>query len=300
MKLDQLEIFVAVVESGSFAKAANQILLISQPAVSASVRKLEESLGFLLFDRSHYRPELTPQGRAFYAKALNLLEKSAELTHYARFLADGVEPELKIAFDPYSLHPSLLQVLKAQMRCFERTRFEFLHERVGGAIARLADKHADLAVLPWSEAHYSSLNLEHSPIFSFDLSPMASADHPLALAKEITEKLLSQSVQIVLRSNERYLQGDFGIQSASRQWYVDDKQTKQLLIQMGLGFGALAHHVTQTERDKGELICLTHLPTYQLVKQEVHIVRRKTDTHGPVAQALWQALKNQAKAVASS
>lgn len=67
--------------------------------------------------------------------------------------------------------------------------------------------------------------------------------------------------------------------------------TKQMLIEAGLGFGALGHHVVAAQLANGSLVCLTGLPDYQVVEQAVYLVRHADRPLGPVAQALWDALK---------
>lgn len=65
MNFRQLEIFRAVMISGSASRAAD-LLQITQPAVSRAVGELEDALGFLLFDRVRGRLVPTPEGRLFF------------------------------------------------------------------------------------------------------------------------------------------------------------------------------------------------------------------------------------------
>lgn len=65
MNFRQLETYRAVMVSGS-ASRASELLDITQPAVSRSIAELEESLGFLLFDRVRGRLVPTPEGQLFF------------------------------------------------------------------------------------------------------------------------------------------------------------------------------------------------------------------------------------------
>jgi LysR family carnitine catabolism transcriptional activator len=69
----QLRGFVAIADTGSFAEACEQLHL-SQPALSVSIRKLEEETGGLLFARSTRSVALTPEGHQFLPVAKRLLE----------------------------------------------------------------------------------------------------------------------------------------------------------------------------------------------------------------------------------
>ena len=73
MELMQLEMFVAMVEEGSFHKAAERVFR-TQPAVSIAIRKLEQELGSQLFDRANRNAcVLTDTGEVLYGFAKQLL-----------------------------------------------------------------------------------------------------------------------------------------------------------------------------------------------------------------------------------
>ena len=67
-RLVAMEIFVRVVDAGSFSAAASQ-LGVGQPAVSKAVAQLEERLGVRLLLRSTRRLNLTDAGKTFYENA---------------------------------------------------------------------------------------------------------------------------------------------------------------------------------------------------------------------------------------
>ena len=70
-----IEIFVRVVESGSFVAAARS-LLIDPAAVSRTIKGLEETLGVLLLTRSTRVLKLTAEGRRFYRDGSQMLRRS--------------------------------------------------------------------------------------------------------------------------------------------------------------------------------------------------------------------------------
>jgi DNA-binding transcriptional LysR family regulator len=76
MELRQLEYFVAVAEEASFTRAAERVH-ISQPGISAQVRRLERELGAALFDRSARTAALTEAGRAALGPAREALARAA-------------------------------------------------------------------------------------------------------------------------------------------------------------------------------------------------------------------------------
>ena len=73
MELYQIRHFAAVAQTSSFTKGATRAA-VSQPALSASIAKLEEELGVKLFHRSPKSVTLTPAGRRFHLTAQEVLE----------------------------------------------------------------------------------------------------------------------------------------------------------------------------------------------------------------------------------
>jgi DNA-binding transcriptional LysR family regulator len=78
MHVKQLETFIRIVETGSFAGAA-QAMHTTQSTISARMRELEASLGVALFDRSGHRATLTPRGRALLARARKMVGLAADI-----------------------------------------------------------------------------------------------------------------------------------------------------------------------------------------------------------------------------
>lgn len=106
MELYQLRTFVAVAEEGHLTRAAER-LFISQPAVSAHVKALEEELGVALFTRSARGMQLTREGAALKPQAEAALRSVGELLSQARALREDLVGELKIALNT---DPELLRV----------------------------------------------------------------------------------------------------------------------------------------------------------------------------------------------
>jgi len=73
MDINQIQYFLAIVETGGFTKAADN-LFISQPSLSISIKKLERELGVTLFERGNRRTILTPAGKFFLKTATEILD----------------------------------------------------------------------------------------------------------------------------------------------------------------------------------------------------------------------------------
>ena len=71
LTLDQIQIFLTIVDEGSFSKAAKK-LNRAQSAVTYGIQKLEAQIGIPLFDRAAYRAALTEAGRlSFCGRAVS-------------------------------------------------------------------------------------------------------------------------------------------------------------------------------------------------------------------------------------
>ncbi len=95
MTLVQLRHLIALAESGSFSKSA-QALCLTQPALSRSIRALEDELGMPLLDRIGRRNELTPFGREVLDRARQLVFEADELRDSGRLMREGLGGSIRI------------------------------------------------------------------------------------------------------------------------------------------------------------------------------------------------------------
>lgn len=91
----------ALAEEGSFAKAA-RVLHITQPALSRSIRDLEERVGFQMFDRSGSRVVPTDLGHAFVDRARDLLAHAEALDREVALLKGSERGKLNVGVGPYT------------------------------------------------------------------------------------------------------------------------------------------------------------------------------------------------------
>ena len=82
MELKQLECFLAVSKLKSFTRAAEQVY-ISQPSVTTAIRRLEDELGIILFERNKKQAVLTPEGKIFYDHITIVMDDVSKATQIA-------------------------------------------------------------------------------------------------------------------------------------------------------------------------------------------------------------------------
>lgn len=96
MKIIQLEYFVAVVKYNSFTKAAN-FLHISQPSLTATIKKMESDLGYDLFIRSTKEIKITEKGIQFYNYAQGLIHNYHQTVEKMYDLNTSHAPKIKLS-----------------------------------------------------------------------------------------------------------------------------------------------------------------------------------------------------------
>ena len=148
MTLRQMEYLIAVVDEGSFTRAAER-LFVSQPALSHQVKALEESVGGALLERLPHSIQLTPLGRAFLPHATAAVNEAGDAMRAARAVGQLEAGVIRIG----TLHSIALGVVPAAIRAWRlsnpQVSFE-LYEYVN--IGQLAEQMrlgvADVAVGP--------------------------------------------------------------------------------------------------------------------------------------------------------
>jgi LysR family hydrogen peroxide-inducible transcriptional activator len=99
MELQQLRYFCSVAHHGSFTKAADKEG-IAQPTLSLQIRRLEKSIGSILFVRLGRSVRLTHSGEIFYVHAKDILSRSKLAETQVRQLEDGICGPLRVGVIP--------------------------------------------------------------------------------------------------------------------------------------------------------------------------------------------------------
>ena len=146
MNLRDLEYLVALADERHFGGAA-QSCGVSQPTLSAQVRKLEDSLGVELIERGTRPLLLTNAGRQVVERARNILAEADAIENISR---DGIDPargRLSLGFFP-SLGPYLLpHVIPTVRRRFPDLHLQLVEEKTETLLKQLHDGDLDAAVL---------------------------------------------------------------------------------------------------------------------------------------------------------
>ncbi|MBS3666655.1 LysR family transcriptional regulator [Vreelandella boliviensis] len=296
LTLDQMRVLIAVTETGSFSGGAER-LGRAQSAVSYAIRNLESQLDVTLFDRSGYRPVLTPEGRTLLADARAILLKVDTLRARARGLGEGVELRLDIALDPQFPLNVASRALKELQDAYPLVSVRVLPAPLGEAIRLLQQHHCTLAV---SGIDIPDPRIEREAIAFVPRAAVVSACHSLAnraaSGETITAAELADYVQIVTEDPSTLTHGrEYDVLSTGT-WRVGDNSTKHSLICAGIGWGNLPLWLIERDLLEGRLV---RIPAAEFGYEGESVARmwlmRRTDKHlGPAAKTLREALLRQA------
>jgi LysR family hydrogen peroxide-inducible transcriptional activator len=113
MTLTELKYIVAVARERHFGRAA-EACFVSQPTLSVAIKKLEDELGLLLFERRSNEVTLTPAGERIVAQAQRVLDEAARVKEIAKQGKDPLSGALRLGVI-YTVGPYLLPALVRQL-----------------------------------------------------------------------------------------------------------------------------------------------------------------------------------------
>ena len=254
LTLDQLRIFVAVVDHGSF-RAAARALGRAQSGLSSAILNLETELRLPLFDRSQHRPELTKAGATLLAEARTLLIKADALRAKANGFHQGMESALRVALDPLLPLPDIARVISDFTRAHPGVRVELVTAPMTMALSLVLDGDCDLGLTAAQEtdAHIASEAVAAFP----GMVPVCAGGHPLAARCDgsagLTTVDLADHLQIVVADPAADRQAVNYAVFSQQTLRVSDLATKHALILAGAGWGHLPLWLIAADLGEGRL-----------------------------------------------
>lgn len=285
LTLDQIRIFLTVVDEGSFTLAAKR-LNRARSAVTYGIQKLEAQIGLPLFDRAAYRPTLTDTGSTLLARARRIAHEAEIFRESAESLVSGLEGELTIVIDPMFPMPMLLTALKAFAAQFPTVPPRICVRNLGIPAQMVRDGTAMIGLFP--SIYADEAVMKSFSLATMELVPVVSPEHPLAAVEgPIKTHILQQHVHLVLSDRmDPDSDPDMGVLSA-RNWRLADLGIKHSMLLAGLGFGNMPLHIVEQDLAEGRLVLIKPEDFDPRVAQFVMCCGYLTDHRlGPAAQWL--------------
>ena len=210
MRLEQIQAFLTVADTGSFQQAAKRCD-VTQSTISRQIQTLENILGMPLLHRTS-KVKLTIAGERFLPRARKICQEWRVATHELADLLDGKQPELCVAaihsVCAYRLPPVLQQF------CAEYPEVQLRVTSLGSdrALKVLKDGLVDIAIVMNNRFLTASPEMSVDLLYTEPVQVLMSVDHPLASAIAVPWSKLVHYPQVVFKDGygmQRLVQEQF-------------------------------------------------------------------------------------------
>jgi LysR family hydrogen peroxide-inducible transcriptional activator len=251
LTLRDLQYLVAVADAAHFGKAA-AACHVSQPALSAQIRKVENVLDVQLFERSNRRVAITPAGEAVVRQARVVLEEAQKIGDMTKAVGKPLSGKLNLGaiatVGPYLL-PHLLAPLRKAFPKLDLFLREGLTEEL---LEELKSGQLDAVI---ASDTFSDSSLRTIPLFFEPFVLAAPADHPLAAKQNPTRRDLRSDEMVLLEDGHCLRDQTLDICPAKRkgrvrQFHATSLETLKHLVATGSGYTLMPELAV---RDEGRL-----------------------------------------------
>jgi DNA-binding transcriptional LysR family regulator len=290
----KLKVFRVVAEMLNYRRAAEELHL-TQPAVTAQIRSLEESLGIALFDRIGRDTTLTPAGATLlkYVRQIEAITNDAVAALAPFGGQEGVELNIGAS---HTIAVYLLPRLLPQiLREWPKLRIHIMGGSTNEVLNALVTHRVGVGLIE-APAHRPDLKIE---TFAEDeLTLVARPDHPWAkktavrAAELVQEPILLREVGSGMRQFvEDYLERN-GVLRQQLRTFIDMNSTEGIIsaVEAGLGIGFVPRMSAEKALKLGS-VAEIHLDNGPIRRQLSIALLNGPDPRGPVGQLL-QLLRN--------
>lgn len=292
MNFKDLKYFLAVAELGHFGRAAEQCQ-VSQPTLSGQIKKLEETLGVTLFERTNRRVMLTEMGRHIAASARKVLREVDAIMEIAENANDPLAGKFRIgAFPTLStyLFPSLVLKMK---QVLPKLRIILLEEKTEQLLDKLRHGELDAAflALPIHDAF-----LVNQALFDDEFYLAVPPGHPLASQEQVDQHELKKYRLLLLE--EGHCLRDQALAVCQRHGIAEEQdfkatglETLRQMVKAGTGITFIPNIAIQ-DQEAG----IRYLPFKEPAPvRTVGLVWRKTTARQEVLQHMITLFTNTPK-----
>jgi DNA-binding transcriptional LysR family regulator len=298
MEVRQLHTFCVLAEELNFTRTAERVFTV-QSNVTSQIKSLEAELGSPLFDRLAKRIVLTEAGHRFLPYAEKAL---AAMDQGYRAVKFGTEPAgpLHIGAPESVLTYRLPEVLKLFRKRYPRVELVFRPDSDNKLADELESGKLDLAISMSDSIageQLSSIRMRSEDVYLF-----ATPDHPLANAKKVYPKDLSDQTLLLTEAGCGYRKKlDIQLASANvRPQHVTEFSSVEAIkqcVNAGMGIGLLPEIVIACELKKKQFAVMNWYGAKMSIA--THIVWHKDKWISPGMQAFLDILKDRLQQTSS-
>ena len=289
LTLRQLEYVVALADTLHFGRAA-EACFVSQPALSAQLKTLEEGLGLPLFERGRREVRLTRAGEAFLPRARTILRESQELWEGILRFRDPLSGPFHLGVIP-SIAPYLLpRVLPAIRQSFPELELSLHEGKTKTLVERLEAGDLDVIIVALP---YPLLSLEVEPLFEDPFYLAVSRDHPLRHNSSVSLDQL-EGEEILLLEEGHCLRGhalqlcDLARRTRLGNLRATSLSTLLSMVAEGMGLTVVPRLLVESRLKESTLV---YRPIKdKTARRQVALAWRSISMHGDAFRKLGQAL----------
>lgn len=194
MNLRDLKYLIALIDHEHFGKAAENCF-VSQPALSMQIKKLEQTLGIQLIERTNKSFLLTEHGKIIAEHARQVLSRVETMREFAKLAKDPFSGELHLGIIP-TLAPYLLpHVISGLTKAFPKLTIYLIEDKTSNLLTHLKQGKIDAALvaLPVVDESFSAL-----PIFEEEFLLAVPKAHTLSKQKKVSPSDLNNTSLLLL------------------------------------------------------------------------------------------------------
>lgn len=154
MDMEDLQTFLVVAEENSFIQAAER-LFVSQPAITARIKRLESELDCRLFMRNNKQVKLTPQGQQFYMYAKRAYKTLQDGKRKA-LLSQEYRQHISLGAPGSAWDDTLMSFIDSYFNAHQRTALEAVCEHSVNIVSDLLNENLDIGVI-YTKPHYYNI-----------------------------------------------------------------------------------------------------------------------------------------------
>jgi LysR family transcriptional regulator, hydrogen peroxide-inducible genes activator len=291
LKLKDLRYLVALADERHFGRAA-QRSFVSQPTLSAQLKKLEDYLGVQLIERQPKQVTLTEAGEQIVARARRILEASDEVVTLARAHRDPLAGKLRLALLP-TIGPYLLPRVAREIRkALPRLELRLYEYQTAPMLEKLHSGQIDLGVLALP---VDLDGLESRPLYDEPFTVALPEHHRLAKKTHVkVEDLKDESLLLLedghcLRDQALEVCSGIGMQE-KQDFRATSLETLRQMVATGAGVTLLPELASRGAYGSARGVVLRPF-TKPTPMRHVGAVWRKTTARKPAIDAVCKVIE---------
>lgn len=255
MEFYQLEALIAVVDEGSFSRAADRVCR-TQSAVSQAVKRLEELFEVTLVDRSSPALKPTEAGEALLVHARQIVASREQATKAIHDLKEAVDGKLTIVAHESAAHYVLPPLVRAFHLELPGVQIEVQRESVQQIPKQVLDGHADFGFVTYRPPFRDLQSLE---LFRDEVVLIVPSGHRLASKESVEiadlggEEFVAHHVRTPTTEKILLLfeKADVPCHVAARLWSYENIKE---FVRRGMGVASIPRMCVQEELRRGSLV----------------------------------------------